>query len=162
MFKVIGHMGDGLENLVLGLISSILPNNNAIANKISKTSKSNYFFQAAIKSGHSRFSKYRIFEISACRKGCCAFIGPLIDEEFCPVCDKPNEATQNEVIYYFPFEDRLRSVLTSDLKRFLTYSKIRVPPAPGYIEDIYDGVNWKWFEQQMDTLRYGLSVCLYK
>ncbi len=25
MFKVIGHMGDGLENIILGLISSILP-----------------------------------------------------------------------------------------------------------------------------------------
>ena len=94
------------------------------------------------------FPKHRIYEISACRKGCCTFIGSLIDEEFCPVCDKPNEATENAVIYYFPFEDRLRSILTSDLKRFLTYSKIRVPPAPGYIEDIYDGVNWKWFEDQ--------------
>jgi hypothetical protein len=45
MFKVFGHMGDGLENLVLGLISSILPNNNSIANKISKTSKVITFFK---------------------------------------------------------------------------------------------------------------------
>jgi putative lipoic acid-binding regulatory protein len=45
MIKVIGHMGDGLENLVLGLISSILPKNNSIAQQISKTSKSNYFFK---------------------------------------------------------------------------------------------------------------------
>ncbi len=107
------------------------------------------------------FPKHRIYEISACRKGCCAFIGPLLDEEFCPVCDKTNEATENAVIYYFSFEDRLRSILTSDLKRFLTSSKIRVPPAPGCIEDIYDGVNWKWFEDQLETARYGLSVCLY-
>ncbi len=45
MFKVIGHLGDGLENLVLGLISSLLPKPNSIANQIAKTSKSNYFFQ---------------------------------------------------------------------------------------------------------------------
>ena len=146
-------MGDGLENLVLGLISSILPVNNAISNKISKTSKSNYFFQETIKSGHSKFKKHRIFEISACRKGCCAFIGPLVGEEFCPICDQPNEAIANEVIYYFPFTDRIVSLLKSDLKRFLSYPKIRVPPAPGFIEDIYDGVNWKWFEQQMDPTR---------
>ena len=160
MLKVIGHLGDGLENVILGLISSVLPKENSIAIKLSKTTKSNYFFQETIKSGHSMFPKHRIYEISACRKGCCAFIGPLIVEEFCPVCDKPNEATENAVIYYFPFEDRLRSLLTSDLKRFLTYSKIRVPPAPGYIEDIYDGVNWKWFESQMDTARYGLFLCI--
>jgi len=161
MFKVIGHMGDGLENLVLGLISSILPSNNSISSKISKTSKSNYFFQETIKSGHSMFPKQRIFEISACRKGCCAYIGPLISEEFCPVCDKPNETDNNEVIYYFPFEDRLCMLLVSDLKRFLDYPKIRVPPGPGYIEDIYDGENWKWFEDQMDQARYVLSVVLY-
>ena len=161
MLKVIGHLGDGLENVILGLISSLLPKDNSIANRISQTSKSNYFYQETIKSGHSMFPKHRIFEISACRKGCCAFIGPLVIEHFCPICDKPNEPLNNEIIYYFPFEDRLRSLLQSDLKRFLNYSKLRVPPAPGYIEDIYDGVNWKWFEQQMDTARYGLSVCLY-
>ena len=118
MLKVIGHLGDGLENVILGLISSVLPKENSIAIKLSKTTKSNYFFQETIKSGHSMFPKHRIYEISACRKGCCAFSGSLIDEEFCPVCDKPNEATENAVIYYFPFEDRLRSILTSDLKRF--------------------------------------------
>ena len=92
MLKVIGHLGDGLENVILGLISSVLPKDNSIAIKISQTTKSNYFFQETIKSGHSMFPKHRIYEISACRKGCCTFIGSLIDEEFCPVCDKPNEA----------------------------------------------------------------------
>ncbi len=67
MFKVIGHMGDGLENIILGLISSILPENNSIANRLNQTSKSNYFFQETIKFGHSKFRKNRIFEISACR-----------------------------------------------------------------------------------------------
>ena len=87
MFKVIGHMGDGLENFILGLISSILPKNNTIATQISKTSKSNYFFQETIKSGHSMLRKNRIYEISACTKGCCAFIGPLVSVDFCPICD---------------------------------------------------------------------------
>jgi hypothetical protein len=88
MFKVIGHMGDGLQNILLGLISSILPKQNSIANKISKTSKSNYFFQETFKSCHSMFPKLRIFKISACLKGCCAFIGANVDLEFCPICDR--------------------------------------------------------------------------
>jgi len=154
MLKVIGHLGDGLENVILGLISSILPNNNTLANKISQTSKSNYFFQETIKSGHSMFPKNRIFEISACRKGCCAFIGPLLVEEFCPICDLPNDPLQNEIIYYFPLEDRLRSLLQSDLKRFLNYPNLRVPPGAGYIEDVYDGSRWKWFENEMDKTRF--------
>ncbi len=78
----------------------------------------------------------------------------------CPISDKPNEPLNNEIIYYFPLEDRLRSLLQSNLKRFLNYSKLRVPPTAGYIEDVYDGVNWKWFEQQMNTERYGLTVCI--
>ena len=63
LFKVLGHMGDGLENIILGLIASIMPANNSIAKQIDKTSKSNYFFQETIKSGHSMFSKLRIYEI---------------------------------------------------------------------------------------------------
>ena len=73
MFKVIGHLGDGLENLVLGLISSLLPKPNSIADQISKTSKSNYFFQETIKSGHSMFPKCKIFEISNLNKYVCSY-----------------------------------------------------------------------------------------
>ena len=153
MFKVLGHMGDGLENIILGLIASIMPANNSIAKQIDKTSKSNYFFQETIKSGHSMFSKLRIYEISVCRKGCCAYIGNNVDLEICPYCDNVNEISENDLVYYFPLRDRLRKLLVSDLKRFLTYSKIRRPPTEGFLEDIYDGENWKWFEDQMNIAR---------
>ena len=153
MFKVIGHMGDGLENIFLGLISSILPKNNTIAQHLSKTSKSNYYFQATIKSGHSGFEKLRIFEISACRRGCCAFIDELVNEEFCPICDKPNDPLENETIYYFPLRDRIGNLLLSDFKKFMSFTKLRRPPNPEFIEDIYDGANWKWFESQMNLER---------
>ena len=53
-----------------------------------KCCKKKEVVKETIKSGHSMFPKHRINEISACRKGCCAFSGSLIDEEFCPVCDK--------------------------------------------------------------------------
>ena len=46
MFKVLGHMGDGLENIILDLIASIMPANNSIAKQIDKTSKSNYVYNA--------------------------------------------------------------------------------------------------------------------
>ena len=89
------------------------------------------------------FPKLRIFKISACVKGCCAFIGANVDLDFCPICDRPNDENVNSIIYYFPLEDRLRSLLCSDLKRFFTYSKIRRPPTVGFLEDVYDGSTWK-------------------
>jgi hypothetical protein len=99
-------------------------------------------------------------EIEACRKGCSAFIGVNAAAEFCPVCDQMNEKLLNNIIYYFPLEDRLRSLLSSDLKRFFNYSNLRRPTTEGFLEDIYDGSTWKWFEQQMDPARYGLFFCL--
>lgn len=57
MFKVFGKMGDGFENCILGLIASVLPADNVLSNKLNSTSKSNYFFQKTIKSGHSKFQK---------------------------------------------------------------------------------------------------------
>jgi len=149
MFKVIGHMGDGLENIILGFLSSILPHGNALSKQISKTTKSNYFYQETIKSGHSMFPKSRIFEIQTCQKGCSAFIGQKLDADMCEKCNTNNDLALNQVIYYFPLRDRISSLLASDLKKFLNYSNIRRPPALEYIEDIYDGANWKWFESQM-------------
>ena len=75
MFKVTGKMGDGLENCILGLIASILPPENVLSTKLNETSKTNYFFQKTIKSGHQKFKKMRVLQISCCRNGCCAFIG---------------------------------------------------------------------------------------
>ena len=147
-------MGDGLENIILGLISSILPKNNTIAQHLSTTNKSNYYFQKTIKSGHSGFQKLRILEISACRKGCCAFINELSNEEYCPICDNENDKIENETLYYFPLRDRIWRLLSSDLKKFMSFPKLRKPPDPEFIEDIYDGANWKWFESQMDIERY--------
>ncbi len=153
MYKVIGHMGDGLENMILGLISSLLPNDNAIAEKLKSTSRSNYFFQQTIKSGHKKFKKLPVYAIQACRKGCCHFIGANTQAEICSKCDNDNDIEANEVIYYFPLRDRLRRLLLSDLKRFFTFSEIRRPPADDFIEDIYDGSTWKWFQRQMDVNR---------
>ena len=146
-------MGDGLQNVILGLISSLLPKHNSIADKLSTSTKSNYFFQETIKSGHKSFKKLRVYEIPACRKGCCHYIGENREDEFCSTCEKDNDEKENEVIYYFPLRDRLRRLLSSDLKRFFTYSDIRRPPAPDFIEDIYDGSTWKWFTQQMNRER---------
>ena len=147
-------MGDGLQNMILGLISSLLPKNNLLAEKLSTTSKSNYFFQETIKSGHKTFKKLRIYAIPACRKGCCHYIGENVNDDCCLICNKDNEETENDVIYYFPLRDRLRRLLSSNLKRFFTYSNIRRPPDPDFIEDIYDGSTWKWFTQQMNRDRY--------
>ena len=146
-------MGDGLENIILGLMSSILPANNLIAQQISQTSKSNYHFQETIKSAHAMFEKQRIYSIEVCRKGCVAFIGVNEGLESCSICDSLNQTDENEVVYYFPLTDRIKCLLQSDLKFFLSYPKIRPSPVAGYIEDVYDGENWQWFESQMNEDR---------
>ena len=146
-------MGDGLENIILGLISAILPKNNVLAQQIAQTSLSNYHFQETIKSAHAMFQKQRIYSIEVCRKGCVAFIGVNEGLESCSICDSPNKSDENELVYYFPLTDRITSLLKSDLKNFLSYSKLRPPPVNGYIEDVYDGENWQWFESQMNEDR---------
>jgi len=157
MFKVIGHMGDGLENVMLGFLSSILPSGNTLSEKLGENKKTTYFYQQAIKSGHGSYSKLAIFEIQSCRNGCSAFIGDNLELLFCSVCDEPNDADVNHLIYYFPLADRLCRLLTSDLKKFFNFIKIRKPPAESFFEDVYDGENYKWFLNQMNADRY-LSV----
>ena len=161
MFKVVGKLGDGFENCLLGLIASVMPVPNVLASQFQATTKSNYFFQKILKSGHSKFKKMRVFSIPACRKGCCAFIGNLSDAESCPKCNLPNDSTSNDVVYYFPLFDRLVGLITSDLKRFLVYENIRQTPSPGYLEDVYDGTTWKWFKDQMGPgeVLIGLTFC---
>jgi hypothetical protein len=159
MFKVIGHMGDGLESVMLGFISSILPTGNSICEKLKETSKTGYFFQDTIKSGHGAYKKSRVFEISACRKGCVCFIGQYHGAESCHICDETNDSKENQTIYYFPLCDRISKIINSDLRKMLIYPKIRRPSAPDFFEDVYDGENYKWFESQMDLTRY--VVCRF-
>ena len=161
MFKVTGKISDGFENCILGLLASVLPPNNAIANQLKETSGSNYFFQKTIKSGHSQYSKMRVFSIPVCHKGCTAFVGDLAEEEKCEECGNMNHPSINETIYYFPLYDRLKRIVKSDLLNFLLYEKVRQPPLPGYIEDVFDGSTWKWFQQQMgpNDRFIGLTFC---
>ena len=161
MFKVTGKMGDGFENCILGLIASILPPDNVIASKLNETTKTNYFFQTTIKTGHQKFKKMRVFEIPCCRKGCCAFIGPYQFSTECPMCENANVKELNETIFYFPLVDRLVSILRSDLSKFLNYSNLRPIPEVGCVEDVYDGTVWKEFISLMHDgeVFIGINFC---
>ena len=154
-------MGDGFENCILGLIASVLPADNVLSNKLNSTSKSNYFFQKTIKSGHSKFQKMRVYSIPACRKGCCSFIADCALHQECEICSKDNDGELNETVYYFPLIDRLLGIVTSDLKRFLAYASCRQQPLEGYLEDVYDGELWNWFLNQMLPGEFfiGLTFC---
>ena len=153
MLKVIGHMGDGLESVIFGFLASVLPQGNKLSEKLKSHSKTGYYYQQAIKSGHGSFPKLRVFEILACRNGCSAFIGPNHLSELCPVCDETNDEAMNDKIYYFPVVDRLRKIIKSDLRKLLNFPNMRKPSAHNFYEDIYDGENYKWFESQMNRER---------
>ena len=143
-----------MESVILGFIASILPAGNTLSTKLEENNKTWYFYQQAIKSGHGSFSKLRVYEIQACRNGCSTFIGVNYQTRFCSVCEKPNDNLLNDVIYYFPLADRITKIIRSDLKNLLNYPKIRRPSADNFFEDIYDGENYKWFQNQMDEARY--------
>ena len=153
MFKVIGHMGDGLESVLFGFLASLLPKGNTLSEKLNSHAKTGYFYQQAIKSGHGSFQKLRVIEIQTCRNGCSAFIGPNHQSEMCPICEENNDESMNEIIYYFPVVDRIRKIIKSDLRKFLNFPNIRRPSADNFFEDIYDGENYKWFENQMNQER---------
>ena len=159
--QVLNKNRNGLENCILGLIASILPPDNVIASKLNETSKSNYFFQTTIKTGHQRFKKLRVFEIPCCSKGCCAFIGQNQSCTECPICDRENIKEVNETIYYFPLVDRLVSILRSDLCKFLNYSNLRPMPEDGCVEDVYDGSVWKEFVTLLNEgeVFIGINFC---
>jgi hypothetical protein len=161
MFKVMGKMGDGFENCILGLIASILPADNSISAELLSSENTNYFFQKSIKLGHQKFQKMRIYEVQACRKGCCLFLGDNLEADICPVCLKNNDANQNEIIYYFPIVDRLVKLLTSNLIKLFSYEFQRKQPEDGFLEDVYDGSTWKWFMDQMgnNEVLIGLQFC---
>jgi hypothetical protein len=161
MFKVTGKMGDGLENCMLGLIASILPPSNVLSTQLNETSKTNYFFQKTIKTGHQQFRKMRVLQISCCRSGCCAFIGDNQFSTECSICEKENIQELNETIFYYPLVDRLVAVIRSDLCKFLNYPNLRPMPEDGCIEDVFDGSIWKSFLALMhaDEVFIGINFC---
>ena len=138
MFKVMGKMGDGFENCILGLIASILPADNSISAELLTSESTNYFFQKAIKLGHQKFKKMRIYEVQACRKGF-FFLADNLKADVCPVCFTSNDPNQNEIIYYFPIVDRLVKLLLSNLIKLFSYQFLRKQPEEGVLEDVYDG-----------------------
>ena len=161
LIKTMGHLSELNESLILGLVASILSANNVLAAELRNTSQSNYFFQKTIKSSSTMKNKCRIYTIPACFKGCCAFIGPLEEALVCPICNNPNSKEINETIYYFPIIDRIKKIISSDLKKFLFYSNNRKTASPLFLEDVYDGEEWKWFNNQMrpGEIFIGLQFC---
>ncbi len=77
-----------------------LPAWNSICEKLKETSKTGYFFQDTIKSGHGAYKKLRVFEIPVCRKGCVCFIGQNRGAKTCHICDETNNSIFNQIIYY--------------------------------------------------------------
>ena len=141
-------MGDGLESVMLGFISSILPAGNTICEKLRENSKTAYFYQETIKSGHGGYKKLRVYEIPACRKGCVAFIGDNVGIDCCQICEEVNDIKLNQSIYYFPFSDRITKILYSDLRKLLFYSRIRRPSAENFsmMVKTTNGLKIKWIK----------------
>jgi hypothetical protein len=121
--KSSGHLGDGQEALILGIICSILPNENHFSQELSNTSGSVYFFQKMIKELHNKNDKMRVLEIPCCPKGHVHYVGENESFVDCQVCGVPN-GSDNETFYYFPLRDRIIHLLNSDLGIFFDYPEV--------------------------------------
>jgi len=114
-------LGDVNESIILGLLASFLPANNAIKVFLSQTSSSIYSFQKLINKSSDVFHKSSIHKIPICTF--CfktPFCGPNRLLPRCLKCRtlKNLKSPNQKYIYYLPLKERLFQLLVSDLKIF--------------------------------------------
>ena len=68
LIKTTIKLGDVNESIILGLLASFLPADNAIKMYLTQTSASIYHFQKLIKNSHDSFNKSSIHKIPICNK----------------------------------------------------------------------------------------------
>ena len=165
MLKSTNNLGDTNEAIILGLLASFLPENNEIKIYLSQTSSSIYHFQKLIKSTHCHLQKSSVHKIHMCSCKTVAYCGPNRLLIRCPKCNLRKDKLDDETcfFYYLPLKDRLIRLLCSDLKNLFYYPELRNRGHVDYVEDNFDGSNWKAFEAQMNPINnerlIGLQWC---
>ena len=79
----------------------------------------------------------------------------------CPLCKQLKSTQIPKQVFHYPLKHRLLKLLHSNLKPFFFYPRDRKAVNNLYLEDIYDGTTYKWFESQMGRNEYfiGLQWC---
>ena len=157
-------LGDVNESIILGLLASFLPPDNAIKIYLSQTSFSIYNFQKLINKSSSQFNKCSIVKIPICNK--CTKVPFCGNNRLPPRCIKCRtlknvKSIDQKYIFYLPLKDRLFKLLISDLSNLFLYPELRNVGSADYIQDTYDGSNWKSFDDLMNFNEklIGLQWC---
>ena len=166
LIKTTIKLGDVNESVILGLLASFLPPDNAIKVFLSQTSSSIYHFQKLINKSREGIHKSSIHKIPICNN--CKktpFCGSFRLLPRCRKCRtlKDLKSPNQIYIYYLPLKDRLLQLLVSDLRNLFHYPDLRNKGNEDYIEDTFDGTNWKSFDNLMDRNKneklIGLQWC---
>jgi len=161
LYKAFTHIGDINESFLLGIIASVLPQNNLLARCLKKSGFTSYFFQKLINFGTTLIPKCSIYKVPVCSGGCMAYVGLNKDATMCNVCNTLRPPVISHYFYYLPIKERLLALLKSDLFKLFYYPTNRKVPSASFREDIFDGTAYKWFESQMQPNQFfiGLQFC---
>ncbi len=101
------------------------------------------------------------YRIQVCQAGCITYCGVNEHATECGVCHLSKNTIPPRFMFYLPIRDRIIRLLQSDIGKFMQYPKLRRPPRPGYMDDIYDGSCFKHFQSIMenDVELIALQVC---
>jgi hypothetical protein len=166
LIKTTVKLGEINESIILGLLASFLPPNNAIKLFLSESTSSIYHFQKLIKKSHDAFNKSLIVKIPICNF--CfktPFCGKYRMQPRCQKCRtlKDLKSPNQKYIFYLPLKDRLYRLLVSDLRNLFHYPELRNLGNEDYIQDTFDGSNWQSFVDLMDSDKneklIGLQWC---
>jgi len=163
--KTSNHLGDITQSLILGILGSFLPSDNAVSKYLSATSSTIYHYQKYIKLLSESHYTCSVHKVPICSKGCIAFVGCQRLQRMCPTCglSRMDPKLNTNWIYYLPLKERLMLLLISDMKNLFHYPILRSQTNKHFYEDIYDGSTWKLFEDQMDVNKnerlLGLQYC---
>ena len=163
--KTSNHLGDITQSLILGILGSFLPSDNAITKYLSSTSSTVYHYQKFIKLLSDSHYTCSVHKIPICLKGCIAFVGRHRLQRMCPTCGiiRTDHKLNTNWIYYLPLKERLMLLLVSDMKNLFHYPELRSKTNKSFYEDMYDGTTWQMFEDQMDVNKnerlLGLQYC---
>ena len=63
--------------------------------------------------------------------------------------------------HYLPIRDRITKIIKSEIGLFLQYPVLRRAPVHGYLDDIYDGSNFKYFNSLMlpGEVLIAIQIC---
>ena len=107
LIKTTNNFGETVESIILGMLASFLPKDNAISKAISENSGTLFYFQKLIKNCQKHIPKCSIHKIDVCIKGCMAFVGDNVYANHCLECGRKRNLLKpfQKEIFYFPLRE---------------------------------------------------------